>query len=77
MSDKVTVTERLYLTADRERVVKEGDPAAAFLFATPGKDVSAEDAKRYGIKEAAKPADKAAPAPENKSGVTLNRRGTK
>lgn len=75
MGDKVKVTERLYLTADKERVVKEGDPAAAFLYATPGKEITAEDAKRYGIKAAAKPADKAEPAPENKaSGVTVNKR---
>ena len=74
---KVTATERLYLTADKERVVKEGDPDAAFLFVTPGKEISAEDAKRYGIKEAAKPANKEAEAPANKSGVTFNKRGTK
>jgi hypothetical protein len=43
------VDERLWLTADRERVVRDGDPEAAFLFATPGKRISAEDAKRYGL----------------------------
>jgi hypothetical protein len=74
MADSVKATERLYLTADRERVVKEGDPDAAFLFSTPGKEISAEDAKRFGIKAASKPADKQAPAPENKaSGVTIKR----
>lgn len=51
----ITATERLYLTADRERVVAEGDPAAAFLFTTPGKEISAEDVARYGL---------AAPEPE-------------
>lgn len=82
MSDKVTITERLYLTADKERVVKEGDPGAAFLFATPGKEISAEDAKRYGIaskKAAPKPADKEAEPPANKSGsgLTVNKRGAR
>ena len=41
--------ERLWLTADRERVVKEDDPEAAFLFATPSDRVSVEDAERYGL----------------------------
>ena len=67
MGDKVKITERLYLTADKERVVPEGDPEAAFLFATPGKEISAEDAEKYSLgakKQAAKPADKqASPAP--------------
>ena len=65
---------RLYLTADRERVVEEGDPDAAFLFVTPGKQISDADAERYGLKPAraeAKQADesdnKEAPAPANKA----------
>lgn len=31
--------ERLYLTDDRRRVVKENDPAAAFLLAAVGDEV--------------------------------------
>jgi len=31
--------ERLYLTADRCRVVKVGDPAAAFLLAQKGDEI--------------------------------------
>lgn len=68
---------RLWLTADRERVVEEGDPEAAFLFATPGKEISDADAEKYGLKPAkakaaeakqAEPAeDKQAPAPANKA----------
>ena len=50
---------KLYLTADRDRVVEEGDPEAAFLFATPGKEISHADAEKYGLKPAAKPAAKA------------------
>lgn len=61
-------TEKLWLTADRSRLVKDGDPEAAFLFCTPGKALSDEDAKRYGLKAKAKPANKEAEAPENKSG---------
>ncbi len=50
---------RLYLTADRSEVVEEGDPKAAFLFATPGSEISDADAKRYGLKMQKKPEDKA------------------
>lgn len=66
---------RLWLTADRARVVEEGDPEAAFLFTSPGKEISDEDAERYGLdekpkaeeKQAETPADKEAPAPANKA----------
>lgn len=61
-----TVDRKLWLTADKERVVEDGDPAGAFLFATPGDEVSDEDAKRYGLKAKGKPADKQAPAPADK-----------
>lgn len=59
-AEKFTATERLWLTADRERVVKDGDPQAAFLFATPGKKISAEDVERFGLKARKR-------APENKA----------
>lgn len=49
--------ERLWLTADGESLVVEGDPAAASLFATPGKRISREDAERFGLARA-KPGDK-------------------
>lgn len=45
----VETGEPLWLTADRERVVAEGDPEAAFLFASAGKRISREDAERYGL----------------------------
>jgi hypothetical protein len=72
----VIAERRLFLTADQERVVEEGDPAAAFLFAAPGDDISDEDAEKYGLnapapkaptKEAPKPEDKQAAAPANKA----------
>jgi hypothetical protein len=69
MADKVKATERLYLNADKSKVVPEGDPEAAFLFATPGTEISAEDAAKYGLgakKAAAKPADKQAAPAANK-----------
>lgn len=61
--------ERLYFTADRSKVVRSGDPAAAFLFAGVGKEISDADAERYGIgrKAAPKPEGKAVEAPEDKA----------
>lgn len=42
---KYRVTERLYQDADGN-IVREGDPKAVRLFATPGKLVPADDAVR-------------------------------
>lgn len=42
--------ERLFQTADLERIVSESDPDAAYLFAAEGDRISAEDAKQYGLK---------------------------
>lgn len=78
----VVADKRLWLTADRERAVPEGSAEAAFLFCSPGDEVSDEDAKQYGLKAKGKPADKEAEAPANKqappaankSGVTVQKR---
>lgn len=58
------VTKRLYYTRDRRRVVEEGDPAAAFLFATPGTSVPLEEAERVGLtgKKVAAPAPVVVPS---------------
>lgn len=42
-------TRHIYLTADRTRVVLEGDPAGAFLYAAPGDEIPDEAAKRLRI----------------------------
>ena len=73
---------RLYLTADKERLVEEGSADAAFLFATPGKEISDEDAERYGLtakpkaetKQADPPEDKQAAAPANKARRTAKKK---
>lgn len=76
MADTYTVTERLYLTVD-DKLVKEGDPKAAFLYSTPGKRIPLAEAVKYGLvkkaakaepesKEASLPANKAKAAPANK-----------
>jgi hypothetical protein len=72
----VIADRRLWLTADREQVVEEGDPSAAFLFATPGKEVSDADAERYGLKASkAKPAEtqQAEPAEEKQAAEPANK----
>lgn len=65
----VVADKRLWLSADRETVIADGDPRAAFLLCSPGDEVTDEDAKRYGIKAAAKPADKQSAPPSNKGGA--------
>lgn len=41
--------ERLYLTADRDRLVRTGDPKAAFLYASPGDEIPDSAAARFGL----------------------------
>ena len=57
----------LWLTADREKVVEDGDPRAAFLLGTAGKDVPDAEAQRLGITGKKAPAAKQAPEPANKA----------
>ena len=64
------VKERLYTTLDG-KVVKEGDPNAAFLLMSEGGELSDEEAKKYGLVEeekavAAPPATKAKTPQANK-----------
>lgn len=64
---KVTVTQRLARTAAGDRLVPDTDPEAASLFATPGKEIPAEEAERWGLVNGALPADGEAgqePAPQ-------------
>jgi len=71
----VTATARLCLTEDG-RVVPDTDPAARWLWCTPGQPIRRSDAERYGLlggegKAEAKarrvPANKARRAPANKA----------
>jgi hypothetical protein len=41
--------KRYYTTADRSRLVEEGDPDAAYLLAAEGAQLSSADIERYGI----------------------------
>lgn len=66
---------RLWLTADRNKVVEEGDPNAATLYATPGTVIPAEAVKRFKIKPLkkakVKAEDKSSDPDQNKSGLTI------
>ena len=69
----MVVSERLYLTADRKTVVKEGDGKAVHIFAAAGQRITDDVARRYGLlekekKRAKKAANKMVRSPENKSG---------
>ncbi len=44
-----TITKRLYITVDGDRLVEEGDPDAQFLYANPGRKISDEDAAKFGL----------------------------
>ena len=75
---------RLYLTADKAKAVPEGHKDAATLYASPGDEIPASAAERFGLKDgglpekAAKaPVDKAAKAPANKGGKAPANKGGK
>lgn len=63
----VTVDRRLWLAADGETLVEDGDPKASTLWATEGTDVSDDEAKRVGYKPAGKASSKSAKQPANKA----------
>jgi hypothetical protein len=66
---------RLFLTADKERVVEDGDVAARFLLVGQGGELPMAEAERYGLvkpkseEKATKgpTEDKALPPPKNKA----------
>lgn len=55
MSQNVIAAQRLYLTADKEAVVAEGDERAAFLYAGEGDEIPAEMAEKFGLVDGALP----------------------
>jgi hypothetical protein len=50
VSGVVRVNRRLWLTADRAKLVEDGSPKAAFLWAGEGEERSEEEAERLGYK---------------------------
>ena len=73
MSTKFTLPRRLYLTADKERVVEAGDRDAAFLLGPAGREIPMEEAEKYGLldlatdeaQEAGEPEDTGDAYPDN------------
>lgn len=59
-----TSTKRLYLTADKAKVVEEGDPEAAFLLVGEGGQIPQEEAEKYGLTKAAESAETKAVKPK-------------
>lgn len=49
MPNYVHTGPNLYLTADRSRVVREGDTAAAFLLVANGSSLAEAEARQYGL----------------------------
>lgn len=60
-----TSDRRLYLAADGETVVEEGDPRAATLLVGEGGQLSVEDAARYGLTNTRKQSGEKAEAPKS------------
>lgn len=64
----------LWLTADKAKVVEDGDPKAAFLLGTAGKDVPDAEAERLGLSGKPKAAEKqAAPAEDKQAAEPANK----
>ena len=57
---------KLWLNADRDKVVEDESPDAAFLLGTEGTEISDDEAERLGVKAKAAPANKARTASANK-----------
>lgn len=53
-SNSFELGETLWLTAERDEVVPDGDPRAAFLLGTAGKRITVEEAQRLGLAKGAK-----------------------
>lgn len=55
MSQNVIAAQKLFLTADKSALVGEEDGRAAFLYATPGHEIPAAEAERFGLIDGALP----------------------
>lgn len=64
MGETVVINRHLYLTEDKQRVVEENDPAARWLWASPGQEVSRAQAEFLGAVAPAAPAAAEEAAPE-------------
>lgn len=51
--DFIAARQKLFLTADKQALVGEGDARAAFLFALPGDLIRAQEHDRFGLVDGA------------------------
>lgn len=63
--------QRLYLTADKSAVVREGDEAAATLYATPGDEIPDSAAEKFGLVDGGLPKSGTSSAPAKPKGKTV------
>jgi len=47
-----TLQKRYWLTADKDKLVADGHPSAAFLFGSPGDEIPLKEAERFGLAKA-------------------------
>jgi outer membrane biosynthesis protein TonB len=72
--DTVKVDQHWYLTEDKDRVVPEGNPAARWLWATPGMDVPRAEAERLGavaVEDTEEVVEEPAPEPAEEPAETV------
>jgi hypothetical protein len=62
-------TKRLFVNADKSKIVEEGSADAAFLLVGEGQEISDEDAEKYGLLDVSRETEEKAieSAPENKA----------
>lgn len=70
MSQNMIAAQRLYLTADKEALVADGDERAAFLFATEGDEILPEMVEKFGLVDGKLPEKKAKSTKEKPAGET-------
>lgn len=78
--DFLITKQRLWLTAERDRLVVEGDPESAFFFASAGARVSRGEAERYGLIDGAAESSEKEPAgdkPAGEKATTPTRRSSR
>lgn len=71
-------TEKLWITADRKKVVKDGDKKARFLLCVPGQTIPKDVVKKYGldsVEEKKKPGRKKKENVDNKSVERVENKG--
>lgn len=59
MTQNMIAAQRLYLTAEKDKLVGEGDTRAATLYAAEGDEIPAAMAEKFGLVDGKLPAKKA------------------